>query len=202
MPVISSQSQAEVTSTAIETLFADLLSLEEVKSSALPPVHLWNPPLSGKMDLIIDREGRWIHEGNPIRREAIVKLFSSILKTEDRQFFLVSPVEKWLIEVDIAPFYITSVSRDIRGSEQAISCETSTGENIVISSNHPLRLAEQHKTGEILPLVDIRQGLKGFFSRSTYYQLVEWCHIDEAEDNQQLFLTSMGQRFSLGSLAE
>jgi hypothetical protein len=202
VPVTSSQSQVEVTSTAVETLFADLLSLEEVKSSGLPPVHLWNPPLSGTMDLIIDREGRWIHEGNPILREAIVRLFSSILKTEDRQFFLVSPVEKWLIEVEVAPFYITSVSRDIRGSDQAISCETSTGENIVIGSNHPLTLAEQQKTGEILPLAEIRQGLKGFFSRSTYYQLVEWSHIDGAENDQQLFITSMGQRFSLGSLAE
>ena len=190
-------------SKAVEALFADLVSLEEINNSALPPVQCWNPPLSGTMDLTIDREGRWIHEGGVIRREAIVKLFSSILKAEDNQIFLVSPVEKWLIRVDVAPFYIISVSRDVRGSEQAISCKTSTGENVVIGRNHPLTIVKLHNSEEIVPLVEIRQGLKGFFSRSSYYQLVDWCQSGEtSETAEQLFLSSMGERFSMGSLAE
>ena len=68
---------------ALEALFEDTLSAEKSSKTGLPPVHLWNPDLTGIMDLIIDREGRWIHEGREIKRPALVKLFSTILKQED-----------------------------------------------------------------------------------------------------------------------
>jgi hypothetical protein len=74
-------SQSNDSHSALETLFADLLE-EQKQSSKRPPVHLWNPEQSGDMDLRIDREGRWIHEGDPIRRTALVSLFASILKRE------------------------------------------------------------------------------------------------------------------------
>ena len=72
-----------MTDKVLDKLFSDLLSLEAFTNKKIPPVHLWNPELSGDMDLVIDREGRWIHEGGEIKRPALVKLFSSILKKED-----------------------------------------------------------------------------------------------------------------------
>ena len=69
-----------------------------------PPVHLWNPPYCGEMDLRIARDGSWIHEGTPIGREAMVRLFASILKKEEGRFYLVTPVEKLGITVEDAPF--------------------------------------------------------------------------------------------------
>lgn len=69
-----------------------------------PPVHLWNPPYCGEMDLRITRDGSWIHEGTPIGREAMVRLFASILKKEEGRFYLVTPVEKLGITVEDAPF--------------------------------------------------------------------------------------------------
>ena len=79
----------------LESLFADLLASQDKSSASLPPVHLWKPQLSGDMDMVIDREGRWIHEGGEIKRPAMVKLFASILVFEEGDYFLVTPVEKW-----------------------------------------------------------------------------------------------------------
>ena len=76
-----------MTDKVLDNLFSDLLSLEASTNKKIPPVHLWNPELSGDMDLVIDREGRWIHEGGEIKRPALVKLFSSILKKEDNEYF-------------------------------------------------------------------------------------------------------------------
>ena len=98
----------------LDKLFNDLLAMEVASSEKIPSVHMWNPQLTGDMDLVIDREGRWVHEGGEIKRPALVKLFSSSLKKENGEYFLVTPVEKWRITVVLAPFFITSVQRNIR----------------------------------------------------------------------------------------
>ena len=125
-------------SDTLGTLFADLIALQSDSATKLPPVHLWNPKDSGDMDIRIDREGRWIHDGGEIKRPAMVKLFSSILKFENNEYFLVTPVEKWKINVEVAPFFITQVTRDIRDDHQVISCTTLNGETIILSGDHPL----------------------------------------------------------------
>ena len=73
-------------------------------AGGLPPVHLWNPPFCGDLDMRIARDGRWFYEGSPITRPAMVRLFSTILKREGEEYFLVTPVEKYRIAVDDAPF--------------------------------------------------------------------------------------------------
>jgi hypothetical protein len=74
------------------------------KQGKLPPVHLWNPPFCGDLDMEIRRDGTWFYEGTPIGRKPLVRLFSTILKREDDKFFLVTPVEKVGIRVEDAPF--------------------------------------------------------------------------------------------------
>src|SRR5260370_23216204 len=69
-----------------------------------PPVHLWNPPFCGDIDMRIATDGTWYYLKTPIGRPALVKLFASVLKREDDNYFLVTPVEKCGITVDDAPF--------------------------------------------------------------------------------------------------
>lgn len=183
----------------LEQLFADLLSLQEESSLSKPPVHLWNPDKSGDMDMVIDREGRWIHEGREIKRAALVKLFSSILKLEGDNYFLVTPVEKWQIVVDVAPFFVTAARREIRDSQQAIVLACSTGETLVVSEENPLQV-DTDITGHPVPLVNVRDNLTGLLSRPVFYQLVDWAQRAPQDDGCTLFVESMGQRFSLGSV--
>lgn len=182
---------------SLDNLFADLLALQKDSSASLPPVHLWDPPKSGDMDMVIDREGRWIHEGGEIKRERLVKLFSTILKREGDDYFLVTPVEKWKIMVDFAPFYIVAATINNRDSQQAISLFTSTGESLVLSADNPLWVDYPQGSDQPVPLVTVRNNLPGLLSRSVFYQLVEWGQ--PAEDGG-LYVDSMGQRFLLGMM--
>ena len=187
-----------MSSEVLDKIFADLLALEDRSKQKLPPVHLWGPALSGQMDLVIDREGRWIHEGGEIKRPALVKLFSSILKKENGDYYLVTPVEKWRITVDVAPFFITTVKKNIRGDQQAISCITSVGDNIVVGKTHPFWVEYVSGSDEPIPLVKIREGLDGLLSRSAFYQLVDWADSSATQIGNELSFLSMGEKFRLG----
>ena len=187
---------------SLDDLFKDLLATQKTASDGLPPVHLWHPDKSGDMDLVIDREGRWIHEGGEIKRTRLVKLFSTILKREGDSYFLVTPVEKWKINVDFAPFYIISASRAHRDSHQAITLTTSTGEVVVVGEENPLWVEYRSGSEEPIPLVTVRDNLPGLLSRSVFYQLVEWAHNDAQNDrhsdNSAIKIESMGEQFLLG----
>jgi hypothetical protein len=182
---------------SLDNLFADLLALQKDSSASLPPVHLWDPPKSGDMDMVIDREGRWIHEGGEIKRERLVKLFSTILKREGDDYFLVTPVEKWKIMVDFAPFYIVAATINNRDSQQAISLSTSTGESLVLSADNPLWVDYPQGSDQPVPFVTVRNNLPGLISRSVFYQLVEW---GQPAKDGGLYIDSMGQRFLLGMM--
>ncbi len=86
---------------------------EQAFKGRVPPgFDQWNPPLSGDMDLVIKSNGVWLHEGDPIRREPLVRLFSTILRREnDGSYYLVTPVEKWRIKVEKAPFLVVDFQR-------------------------------------------------------------------------------------------
>ena len=182
---------------SLELLFADLLK-QQTESSAKPPVHLWNPEKSGDMDMRIDREGRWIHEGGEIKRQALVRLFSSIIKREGDSYFLVTPVEKWQIMVDIAPFFIVAAKLEVRGSEQAVVLTSSTGEQVVVSKKNPLWVDYDQKDQQPIPLVNLRDNLNALIGRSAYYQLIDWGHLVSGVSGEDLFLHSMGEQFLLG----
>lgn len=178
---------------APEDLFNDVIA---VSGESLPPVDSWNPPLSGDIDIRIDREGRWYHEGDLIQREALVKLFSRILKREGDEYFLVTPVEKWRIQVDVAPFYVTGLDVLKRQGHQALLFSTSTGEQVMAGSNHPLRLDSQ-ATGEPVPLLMIRGGMMGLLSRPVFYQLVELAESGPGEQEKVMGVYSQGAFFPL-----
>jgi uncharacterized protein len=186
------------TSDTLDNLFADLIALQSNSVTKLPPVHLWNPKNSGDMDIRIDREGRWIHEGGEIKRPALVKLFSSILKLENNQYFLVTPVEKWKISVEVALFFITQVTRVVRNDQQAISCMTLNDETIILNEDHPLIIKYESLSDEPTPLVKVRGNLWALVSRSAFYQLVAWGENPSGNEDNAVYLTSMGRQFLLG----
>lgn len=183
-------------SSQLDKLFSDLLASQQQSTNSLPPLHLWNPPLSGDIDIFIDREGRWIHEGAEIKRPALVKLFASILVREGDEYFLLTPVEKWRIKVAVAPLFVVAASRESRDGQQAIVLTTSTEDIVVVDKSHPLMV--EKGLNQPIPLVMVRNNLPALIGRNIYYQLVDWALDESAINATNLYLSSMGEQFVLG----
>ena len=112
-------------------------SINATKSKGLPPVHLWNPPFCGDLDMRIARDGKWYYEGSQINRPGLVKLFSSILKKEGEKYFLVTPVEKVGITVDDAPFVAVDFEAEGAGAAQALTFQTQVGDVVTAGPEAP-----------------------------------------------------------------
>ncbi|MFK7864038.1 MAG: DUF1285 domain-containing protein [Pseudohongiellaceae bacterium] len=148
--------------------------VREIKGKGPAPVHLWNPPFCGDIDMLICRDGTWLHEGKPIRRPAMVKLFASILKLEaDGCYYLVTPVEKVRIKVADCPFVITAMTVSGVGQDQLIQFTTNTEESVDVNRDHPISIGSQLDDDEPHPTVEVREGLLGLLSRAVFYSLVE-----------------------------
>lgn len=152
------------------------------------PVHLWNPPYCGEMDLEIRPDGRWIHEGSPIGRPEMVRLFASVLKREGDRFFLVTPVEKLGIRVIDAPFL--AIDADI--GDDAITLTTNVGDVVTAGPDNPIRI--ELKDGAPRPYVHVRGGLDALIDRKTFYRLVDAARPDA---DGRLVLRSHGATFAV-----
>lgn len=159
------------------------------KAAGLPPVHLWNPPLSGVMDLQIQANGVWLHEGAPIRRPALVKLFASILKREGDCYYLVTPVEKWQVKVERYPLFYNqlSVGSGPHGVEMTLSGPT--GREITVGKEHPFWVDPGP-----MPVVYAADGLSGVVARNVYYELAE---LATENDSGDVGFSSQDNWFSL-----
>lgn len=152
------------------------------KARGPAPVHLWDPPYCGEIDIRIARDGTWFHEGGPIGREAMVRLFASVLKREGDAYFLVTPVEKLGITVEDVPF----VAVDFRIDAGDVIFVTNTGDEVVAGPDHPIRMADA-------PYVMVRGGMEARVDRKSFYRLV-----DIAEDHGGWFgIRSGGEFFPL-----
>ncbi|MEM6886705.1 MAG: DUF1285 domain-containing protein [Pseudomonadota bacterium] len=148
-------------------------SISATNSRGLPPVHLWHPPFCGDLDMRIARDGTWFYEGTPIGRPGLIKLFSSILRKEDEDFFLVTPVEKVRIKVDDAPFVAVDFDRSGSGREQRLTFVTQVEDRVTAGPGHEIRLERDAVTGEPSPYVHIRAGLEALIDRKSFYRLVD-----------------------------
>ncbi|SFJ40629.1 DUF1285 domain-containing protein [Jannaschia pohangensis] len=153
-----------------------------------PPVHLWDPPYCGEIDIVIKRDGTWIHEGTPIGRPGLVRLFASILKREGERHFLVTPVEKVGIKVEDAPF----VAQDFEAAGGTITFSTNVGDTVAAGPDHPIRVVLA-ADGEPSPYVEVRRGLEALIDRKTFYRLVDLGH----EEDGQFGVTSGGVFFPI-----
>jgi len=176
-----------------ETSQFDVLMQQQAEKK-LPPVSSWNPARRGSIDVRIDRNGRWFHDGSEIHRKELVKLFGSILRYEKGHYFLVTPAEKLAIEVEDAPFLI--VDMEIRESPEGVEIGflTSMQDFVVIDEAHPLSMREGR------PYVVVRDGLTALIARSVYYHLVELA-VPSPEHDGNMGVYSRGVFFKLGKEA-
>ncbi|MBY6046113.1 DUF1285 domain-containing protein [Vannielia litorea] len=143
------------------------------KKGGLPPVHLWNPDFCGDLDMRIARDGTWFYLGTPIGRPELVRLFSTILKKEGEDYFLVTPVEKVGITVDDAPFVAVDFTAEGAGEDQLLRFETNVGDVTEAGEENPIRVERDPETGEPSPYVHVRAGLEALIDRKSFYRLVE-----------------------------
>ena len=148
-------------------------SVKAAAKKGPPPVHLWNPPFCGDLDMRIARDGTWFYLGTPIGRAPLVKLFSSILKLEGGKYYLVTPVEKVGITVEDAPLLAVDFEVTGEGAAQEIRFFTKTEDEVVASAENPLRIVRDPETGEPSPYVHVRRGLEALIDRKSFYRLVE-----------------------------
>lgn len=164
-----------MTSQNVVNLSADGLaeSAKKAKGRGLPPVHLWNPPYCGDLDMQILKDGTWMHEGGKINRPEMVKLFSSILRIEDGAYFLVTPVEKVGITVEDAPFVATDFDHTGADEHLILTFETHVGDHVVANEDHPIRIEVDAQSDEPAPYVMVRAGLEARIDRKTFYRMVD-----------------------------
>ena len=152
------------------------LSLAELQQlldqRRLPPVDRWDPQACGHSEMRIARDGTWYHQGSPIRRPAMVRLFSTVLRREpDGRHVLVTPVEKLEIDVDATAFRAVAMRSEGAGKERRIAFELDSGDAVILGPEHPLRIAEDAHGPS--PRVLVRHGLEAELARPVYYELAE-----------------------------
>ncbi len=153
--------------------------------------------LTSDVDMRIARDGRWYHEGEPINRMPLVRLFSTVLKRDDDGiFWLVTPVERAKIVVEDAPFTIVEMTNEGRGKNQNISFRNNVDTWFDLDLGHPIRIEYKHENAAPSPYVLVREGLEGRILRSVYYQLIELADVQ----NNELGVWSNGKFHVLGSI--
>jgi uncharacterized protein len=145
---------------------------EVVKAKGLPPVHLWNPPFCGNIEMRIAADGLWYYMNSPIGRMPLVKLFASILRRDGDDYFLITPVEKCGILVDDAPFVAIHMRVEGLGRDQHIYFETNVDDEVCVGPQHPLRVATEEFTGGLKPYILVRTNLEALVVRAQFYDLV------------------------------
>ncbi|MCQ0989674.1 DUF1285 domain-containing protein [Jiella marina] len=169
-----------------------LVSRAERAGRGAPPVERWNPPFCGDIEMRIAADGTWFYKGTPIRREALKRLFSSVLrKDEDGRIYLVTPVEKLGITVEDAPFNAVEMSRQGK-EEPVLTFRTDVGDLVEAGPNHPLRFATDTDAA-FRPYILVRGRLEARLTRALAYDLADLIE----EDAQGFFIRSAGARFDV-----
>ena len=172
-----------------------MAAVKQVSKRGLPPVHLWNPPFWGDLDMRIARDGTWFYNGTPINRPAMVQLFSTILRKDGDKYFLVTPVEKVGLTVEDAPFVAVDFTIVGDAGDPVITFETNVGDVTEAGADNPIRVEENAETGEPSPYVHVRAGLEALIDRKSFYRLAELSE----ESGAHRVVRSGGIAFPIGS---
>lgn len=176
----------------VDDLFESLEALQADRK--LPPVEQWQPERRGRIDIRIAADGTWYHEGSPIRRQALVKLFSTVLRRDDDGYCLVTPAEKLMIEVEDAPFVAVGMEARGTGRDAELLFTTNVDDHVVADAEHPLWV--EQPDDDPRPYVGVRRRLHARINRAVFYRLVDRAELEGAE----LVVYSRGTRFVLGSV--
>ncbi|HEY7457223.1 MAG TPA: DUF1285 domain-containing protein [Xanthobacteraceae bacterium] len=175
----------------------DSLAAELGRHRAAPPVHLWDPPFCGDIDMRIASDGTWHYLGSPIGRAAMVRLFASVLKREGDKYFLVTPVEKLGIKVDDAPFLAVAVEADTGTSGRTLVFRTNVGDVVACDAEHRLRFEPEPGTGGIKPYLHVRRDLWALVTRSLFFDLVALGETRELNGRRMFGVASAGEFFPM-----
>jgi hypothetical protein len=160
----------------------------------LPPVHLWNPPFCGDLDMRIASDGTWFYLKTPIGRPALVKLFASVLKREGDRYYLVTPVEKCGIVVDDAPFMAVELKVEHGERGQVLTFRTNVEDWVACGADHALRFEPEAETGGLKPYLHVRRDLWAKVTRALFYDLVELGE-ERDIDGERMFGVVSGEEF-------
>ena len=177
----------------IETIY----SFSKSNKKSLPPIEKWNPPFCGDIDMTISKSGKWYYMGSEIKRPAMVKLFSGILRLEaDNSYYLVTPVEKVRIQVEDAPFVAVAITKEQSEGMNSVTFRTNLNDEIVLSKENPLSI-EIKKNDEPSPYITVRNNLRALISRSVFYELVDLAETIPIDGVPYLAIKSQGEIFKI-----
>ncbi len=176
-------------------------AVKTVGARGLPPVHLWNPPFCGAIDMRIATDGTWFYQGSPIGRLPMVKLFSSILRKDPDRFVLVTPVEMVEIKVDDAPFIAIDMDVEAGGHGAALRFRTNVEDEVVADGDHPIRFRRE-AMGGYRPYVMVRAGLEARLTRRLYQELVALGEVRMAAGEEMFGVASGGAFFPMAPARE
>jgi len=177
----------------IETIY----DFSKRKKKGIPPVEKWNPPFCGEIDMHILRNGKWTYMGSEIKRPAMIKLFSNIVRLdEDGHYYLVTPVEKVRIKVDDVPFIAVSMKKIKEEGVNCLSFTTNVQDEVTLSKENPIEIVI-NDNDEPSPYITIRKNLKALISRSVYYDLINMAEEEIIDDKKFLVIKSNNTLFKL-----
>ncbi len=182
----------DVTPTGLQ----ELIRRAAPSGRGLPPVENWEPDYCGAIDMRIAADGSWYYMGTPINREALVRLFSTVLRHDaDGGFYLVTPVEKIGITVEDAPFMAVEMHAEGTGKGQTLTFRTNVGDVVVTGAEHPIRFALEADTGGLKPYIHVRGRLEAKLARPLLYELAELAVEREDETGETRFGVWSGGSF-------
>ena len=157
---------------------------------SIPPLEQWHPKHCGTMDLKVKANGEWWHEGQLIKRQALIDLFSTVLWKEDGKFYLKTPVEKIEIEVEDEPLFVNQVDQVEIEGKTYIQLTTTTQDVVIVDQEHPVFMREY--SGELRPYVYVRFGINALIQRSAFFHLIEMGELLENDKNETILSLQSG----------
>tara|TARA_Y100000816_G_C25856061_1_gene447032 strand:+ start:13 stop:546 length:534 start_codon:yes stop_codon:yes gene_type:complete len=165
------------------------------QNESFPPVNDWNPDLCEGQEFFINREGDWFYNDEPIKNTKLVNLFSTVLRKDDDNYFLVTPIEKVPVKVDLAPYKII----DFEITDNAVILITNLNYSFELDIKNTTRLIEYELS--FIPIVTVRDNIEGFFNRNTYYKLVDIAIEKNYIKDNKLFIPSNNSNHLIGNIA-
>ena len=157
---------------------------------SIPPLDQWHPKHCGAMDLKVKANGEWWHEGQLIKRQSMIDLFSTVLWKEDGRFYLKTPVEQIEIEVEDEPLFVNSVEQIQLEGLNYIQLSTTTQDVVIVDQEHPIFMREFD--GELRPYVHVRFGINALIQRASFFHLVEMGELMENQQGESILLLKSG----------
>ena len=157
---------------------------------SIPPLEQWHPKHCGAMDLLVKANGEWWHEGQLIKRQALVDLFSSVLWKEQGKFYLKTPVEQIEIQVEDEPLFINQVDVVEIGQQNYIQLITTHQDIVIVDAEHPIFMREYE--GELRPYVHVRFGINALIQRAAFLHMVELGELSENAQGETILSLKSG----------